>query len=1178
MGIDLVTWRARIGLNSAFNFKMCNLHKIQSYMHFFLSIICMIKLLFNNIDISKIRSKFICLTLPYLFLYLNYWWLINVIICCGDIELNPGPLKFCHWNLNSMCTENFSRKTLIESFNVDSDYDIIAISESALHDSIDNEQISIAGYEILRRDIPLNTTHGGILVYHKDTLAVKERPDIEFNENQLIMEITIEKKKIIVSVNYRRHHHDVEELHNYKDNLKKTLKCIQHEDPFCSLHLGDFNSHQKQWWGGDTDDMQGDLLNDIIASENLFQLVKEPTHITGSSLSCIDLVITDQPNLINNCAIMPSLHTRCHHQINHVELNIKNPPPPSYIRRIWHYQRAKENLIKKAITSFNWERELGKLTDRPNEQAKFFSETLLNIFSNFIPNQYKTIKPRDPPWFSKNIKIAYRKYQRTYKKFKKRDNLENPEITFQKKIYTDMVLEAKGKYLSSEASKLMDQKTTRKSYWTILKKFINSSKMPRIPPLLIQNTYITDFQDKSKYFNEHFANQCSVLETGSQLPNLTLHTDKTLNDVLFHKSDLFDVIKNLDPSKAHGWDEISIKMIKLGDTAIIDPLFVIFKNCIAKGIFPEIWKRANVIPIHKKSKKDLLKNYRPISLLPIFGKIFERIIFKSLYSYLIDNKLISSKQSGFIKGDSTINQLLSITDMINSSFDCDIPKEVRSVFLDISKAFDKVWHPGLLFKLKQNGIGGDMFNILHNFLSDRKQRVNLNGKVSTWKHIDAGVPQGSVLGPILFLIYINDLISGLKSDARVFADDSSLFVVVDDPITAHQILQDDLNHIENWARQWRFEFNPDPIKPPIELIFSTKIKPQVHPTLYFHNIALIGVEEHKHLGLILDKKLTFNSHIKECVSKAKRSIGALKISSRYLPTSALDKVYKSYIRPKLEYGDIIYHKTAYQGEELKPLCNLNLPKNMEKLESVQYQAALVVSGTWQGTSKIKLYNLLGWEFLSHRRWFRQQTLFYKIVTGLTPQYLASNIKVSSRLKNKSPIIHNVNARTKRYLSTFFPSSIHSWNVVLSAGERNSNNIQQFKSSIKIKIRPSKTDNFGIDSKKRLKYLNQLRVGLSSLKMHKYRHKFSDTEDAQCPYKDGVESNFHFLLECKNFYPERKILFNTIFKATKINLLVSHHDKEKFLLYGDPALGTELNKKILEATIAYIEATGRLSKF
>lgn len=164
--------------------------------------------------------------------------------------------------------------------------------------------------------------------------------------------------------------------------------------------------------------------------------------------------------------------------------------------------------------------------------------------------------------------------------------------------------------------------------------------------------------------------------------------------------------------------------------SITEPLGIIFKNCINKRVFPTKWKKANVLPVFKKDNKQQLNNYRPISLLPIFSKIFEKIIFKNLYSYLMSNNLISTNQSGFIKGDSTINQLLSITHMINLAFDCDIPKEVRSVYLDISKAFDKVWYSGLIFKLKQNGVDRNILQPINSFLENRQQRTQINGKES----------------------------------------------------------------------------------------------------------------------------------------------------------------------------------------------------------------------------------------------------------------------------------------------------------------------------------------------------------------------------------------------------------------------------------------------------------------
>ena len=223
-----------------------------------------------------------------------------------------------------------------------------------------------------------------------------------------------------------------------------------------------------------------------------------------------------------------------------------------------------------------------------------------------------------------------------------------------------------------------------------------------------------------------------------------------------------------------------------------------------------MWKLANVIPIFKKGDKQLIKNYRPISLLPICGKIFEKIIFNNLYNYLNTNNLITKNQSGFPPSDSTTNQLLYLVNEIHKAFDDPKSLEVRAVFLDISKAFHKVWHDGLLFKLNQNGINGSLLKLIENYLHNRKQRVVLNGSYYDYSSIESGVPQGSVPGPLLFLVYINDLERNIKSNIKFFADDTILFSIVKDPVTSANDLNHDLDMIYQWAQQWTMEFNPDP--------------------------------------------------------------------------------------------------------------------------------------------------------------------------------------------------------------------------------------------------------------------------------------------------------------------------------------------------------------------------------
>ena len=212
----------------------------------------------------------------------------------------------------------------------------------------------------------------------------------------------------------------------------------------------------------------------------------------------------------------------------------------------------------------------------------------------------------------------------------------------------------------------------------------------------------------------------------------------------------------------------------------------------------------------------------------------------------MEERLLNPNQSGFRPSDSCINQLLAITHKIFQSFDCNPPLEVRSVFLDISKAFEKVWHEGLLYKLKSMGFSGELYN-LENYLSGRFQRVILNGQNSSWRQVLAGAPQGSILGPLLFLVYTNDLPNKLKSNVKLYADDTSLFSIVRDKNESANILNIDLLSISKWAYNWKMLFNPDPSKPAQEVLFSRKKKVKIYPAISRNNIQVERASHQKQL-------------------------------------------------------------------------------------------------------------------------------------------------------------------------------------------------------------------------------------------------------------------------------------------------------------------------------------------
>ena len=318
--------------------------------------------------------------------------------------------------------------------------------------------------------------------------------------------------------------------------------------------------------------------------------------------------------------------------------------------------------------------------------------------------------------------------------------------------------------------------------------------------------------------------------------------------------------------------------------------------------------------------------------------------------------------------------------------------------------------------------------------------------------VESGVPQGSVLGPLLFLIYINDLEKGIKSNINFFADDTSLFSIVTGPTLSAVDLNHDLNLIGQRAHQWKMAFNPDPNKRAIELLFSRKINSPNHLSLYFNNQEVCRATDHKHLGLILDTKLTFTKHITHKISITRKGIGITKYMSSYAPKRALDKIYKIFVRPHLDYCDIIYHLPSLTNPSDS---SINLNFMMQSLESTQYQTIL---GAWKRSCKISMYEELGWESLFERRWFRRLRQFYKIQNDLTTLYLKEAIpQPRTFLYGERPenVLHEIPCRTTRFFNSFYPDTTRSWNSI-GYELRNCETISKFKQKLLSLIRPPKS--------------------------------------------------------------------------------------------------------------------------
>ena len=1020
------------------------------------------------------------------------WVSLLVLLLSNDIEINPGDrfregfLSFCNWNINSLSKDGFQRISLLEAHNTIYNYDIISLCETSLDDTIVLPEKLLNGYKFISKNSPSGKKQGGVGIFYRESLPLKTREDLSFNEC-IVVELRFPRKKIFFTVLYRNpaHKADSPEFDMFLTNFETLCQNIKSENPHAMLFSGDFNGHCQQWWPEGDSNKEGIIIDNLTCNLGLTQLISEPTNFQENSRpSCIDLIFCDQPNLIIESGVLPSLDPFCKHQITFCRLNYQIPPAPAFHRKVWLYDRAQVELLQRSIAEFPWHDKLNSNLD-PNWQVTTFNSILLNILSNYIPNKVVKIDPKDPPWITHDLKKMIKRQQRMYKNFKRHGYRDEDRARVQ--IFRDecnlCIQTAKENYLAGLGEKLADPRTSQKFYWKILNKLLNKHKAPKIPPLLINNQFVVNCKEKAIAFNNFFANQCKPLINNSVLPAFTYLTGARLNSIQLTDDDIACILKTLNPGKSNGPDEISTKMLIIcGDTLVV-PLRIIFDNILSTGIFPDIWKTANVVPIHKKEDKQLIKNYRPISLLPVIAKLFEKVLFKHLYNFFEFNHLITKKQSGFRPGDSTTNQLIDFVNEIHKSFDDKKSLEVRAVFLDISKAFDKVWHPGLLFKLKQNGIDGRLLTLLNSYLTDRKQRVVLNGTCSDWESIESGVPQGSVLGPLLFLIYINDLEQNINSGIKFFADDTMLYSIVHDEHTTAIDLNQDLQTITNWANQWKMAFNPDPNKQAVELIFSQKKNKPLHPLLFFNGIKVTSVESHKHLGVILDSKLNFNYHFNEKISKARKGIGIIKYLSSFTPNKTLDQIYKMYVRPHLDYCDVIYH--------VPPLRNpfessLNLTVHMEHIERVQYQAALAITGCWQGSNRNKLYEELGWESLSDRRWFRRLVYFYKIFCNNSPPYLYEHIpqiRIPIYGQRRPKILHEIKCRTAKYMNSFFPNCVKSWNN-MSDEIRYSDSLMIFKTKLISLIRPPKKSIYDIHKPSDIKNIFRLRLGLSQLKSHK----------------------------------------------------------------------------------------------
>ena len=403
----------------------------------------------------------------------------------------------------------------------------------------------------------------------------------------------------------------------------------------------------------------------------------------------------------------------------------------------------------------------------------------------------------------------------------------------------------------------------------------------------------------AELFNSYFQSVFINDNNRDNYPPCQYFTDNILNNINITSNEVLNLLKSIDVTKSSGPDDIPGSILVKCATELSTPLTILLNTSLRTGVFPTYFKYANITPVLKSGDRSLAKNYRPISLLNLFSKVFEVIIHNNLFEHI--KHVISDCQHGFFAGRSTATNLICYLDRISGEISGG--RQVDSIYLDFKKAFDSVSHPLLLYKLRFYGITGPLYNWFESYLTARKQRVVINGQASRWCSVTSGVPQGSILGPALFIMYINDIVNCINhSCISLYADDSKIFHPIKSASSCKQ-LQSDLNCIITWCKIWKLNLNLDKC----QIISFTNKKSSIKLVYRIGRVPIKRVSAVRDLGIYLTSNLSFNTHINLIVNQAFKMLGFLKRTCKpFSNINALKLLCVSYVRSQLDYCSQIW--------------------------------------------------------------------------------------------------------------------------------------------------------------------------------------------------------------------------------------------------------------------------------
>ena len=904
---------------------------------------------------------------------------------------------------------------------------VLGLCETFLDNTYSDTDLQIEGYNLIRRDRP-NRIGGGIAIYISEYVSFKVREDLDnSNIESLWVELKLPKSKpILLSTVYR----PPDSGRYWVSEFEKQLEQAYAEDKEVIL-IGDFNKNLL------VNNQEASKWLETFNTYGLSQLVREPTRVTKTTNTLLDHFYTTNPEHIKTIMV-PKIGLSDHFPIC-ITRKHKAICTQTYTHKCIQYRSQKEydpdNFIKDLVL-VPWS-VLDSFED-PNDALNMWTDMYLEVLDRHAPMRQRRVKhTKQPEWLNNEI-IEAIKLRDTFKA----QNDDKNYKYFRNKV-VHMIHSAKKEFYTN---KVKNNKGNIKEIWNCIKDLSPNENKTQITSITHENNSYVKPKDIADILNKKFVGVSQLLnpvrnhkhvfkgEKLQEFVNAKFNDpDKRFVIPEIKSTFIFEYLSKLNITKSSGPDGIQNKYIKVAASVLAPNLAYIINLSIKTGIFPDAWKQARVSPIHKSGPKDDGDNYRPISILSTLSKIIERHIHDHLYNYLCEYNLLLLTQSGFRNNHSCQTALTRLIDTWLKAIDTGEMTGV--ILLDFRKAFDLVDHKILLQKLRIYRIGELALKWFESYLQERKQKVFVNNVLSDNETITSGVPQGSILGPLLFILFVNDInLYSENCNMDLYADDTTIHTHGKCLNSIAEKLQKDLENLERWSLENNMIIHPEKSKSMVIASWQ-KRNTLVNKTLAVRidNVNIKQSDKEKLLGVFINQNLTWNDHAQNVNKKIASRLYLLRRLKAYLPINARIIFYNSFILPHLDYCDTIWGN-----------CNQSNEHKMVRLQKCA--ARLILDDT--SSSSSELLNKLKWQSFPERVKFHKACLVYKSLNDLAPEYLkeifsSNRSSTNYNLRNNTNMLHVPKANTELFKKSLTFSGAKTWNM-LSDNVRTATSLTDFK--------------------------------------------------------------------------------------------------------------------------------------